>query len=145
MVRVSRKRPDLFDDALEDDLAGRPVSAKQRVGGAALRADEFAPAQGPEELDARFSLLQREEHAMRLQRDRERLRRVRWTGTLWLTGGFAALGLAVLGWTLVQRAQARSAQAAMVRAEAARKRADQERIMRLQDVAPAPQPPPPAH
>ncbi|MHB8416644.1 MAG: hypothetical protein ACYDCL_01110 [Myxococcales bacterium] len=130
------KGSDLFDDVLENDLGGRPVSAKQRIGGAELRADEFAPPRVPDELDARLGLLRVEQEAMLARQETGSVRRVRWTGALWLLAAAALVGSSGLGWVALQRFEAKSRRAAMAHADAARRKADEERLLRIPQVAP---------
>ncbi len=132
------KGSDLFDDVLEDDLGGRASTPQRRVGGASLHADEFAAPRVTDELDSRFHRLQAEEAAMRTMRAQSgNTRRTRWTGTLWLLAAFAGIATAALGWSLHQGHAARANQEMLLRANAARRQAEEERLLRLQQVGPA--------
>jgi cytoskeletal protein RodZ len=145
---MAAQKPELFKDVLEDDLGGRPVSAKQKVGGASLRPDEFKQGRAKEDVVDRFNLLQAEEEAFRsqVQRRNKNEKRLRWTGTLWLLSGMAALGLAAACYALVLRYQQGTQQRELASASAARRNAEEERILRMRAVPPpsaAPVNPPP--
>jgi hypothetical protein len=132
---------DLFKGVLEDDLAGRPVQAGQRVGGAQLRVDEFAPPKEPDQLDARFSLLQKEEQAFRVQRLQEGPTRLfRWTGTAWLLSGALVVLLLIAGWYRYQVVMERAAIAEMQHANIERRKAEEERLLEIQRMQRTPPP-----
>jgi cytoskeletal protein RodZ len=145
---MAAHKPELFKDVLEDDLGGRPVSAKQKVGGASLRPDEFKQGRAKEEIVDRFNILQAEEEAYRsqVQRRSKNEKRLRWTGTLWVLSGLAALGVAAACYALVLRYQQGAQQRELASAAAARRNAEEERILRM-GAAPtptaAPESPPP--
>ena len=130
---MASQKPELFKDVLEDDLGGRPVSAKQKVGGASLRPDEFKAGRANEDVVDRFNILQAEEEAFRsqLQRRNKNEKRLRWTGTLWLLSGLAALGVAAGCYALVLRYQQGTQQRELASAAAARRNAEEERILRM--------------
>jgi hypothetical protein len=142
---VSPRKPELFQDVLEDDLGGRAASPKQRVGGASLSPDEFGGTRPQEDVVDRFNILRAEEEAFRnqAQRDSRDTRRLRWTGTMWLVGVIAALGLAAVGYNLLARYGQRAAQRELAGAAAAHRSAEEERMLRMQKIA-TPTPPPPA-
>ncbi len=142
---MASRKPQLFEDVLEDDLGGRAASPKQRVGGASLRADEFNQGRAQEDVVDRFNILQAEEQAFRNQTHRRNRneKRLRWTGTLWVLGVLAGLGVVAGGYMLLIRYQERSQQRELTSAAAARRNAEEERILRMREL-PASKPPAPA-
>ncbi len=112
----------------------------QRLGGAALRADDFG-ASKPLDVGDRYSRLLLEEEALRAG-DRRPLPR-RQTRLSGLAAALAFLGIVVLagiGWFVFEAHERDNAAARLRIVQAAQRREDEERVLRLGRKASAPPP-----